>query len=159
MIVSTFTARIRCARLQRPDQLNARSASSLFVETVSDAIEGLDSIEGRVTGAEFAANALYVAVDGAVVDINVILIGNVEELVARLHHSRTLRESLEDQEFGDGQRHLAAVPQNLVPRRIHDQPPALEQRRLELGASRFGFALGQLLPPKDRANSSNQQAL
>ena len=78
-----LSARMRWPSVQRPDQLSARSASSLLVETVSDAIEGLDCIEVGGRGAELAADALDVAVDGAVVDIDVVIIGDVEQLVAR----------------------------------------------------------------------------
>src|SRR3954447_3445342 len=107
---------MRCARLHRPDQLKARSASSsLFVETVSDAIQGLDSIEVGIAGAEFPSDAFDVAVDGAVIDIDVVLIGDVEQLVAGLYYARALGERFEDQELGDGQRHVFALPQHLVP--------------------------------------------
>src|SRR4051794_905620 len=101
-----FTARIRWPSDHRPDQLSARSASSLFVKTVSDAIEGLDCIELGVDRAELAADALDVAVDGTVVDEHVVLISDVQKLVARLDHSRALRKRLENQEFGDRQRHV-----------------------------------------------------
>src|SRR5215212_5617227 len=94
--VSRFSARIRYLRLNRPDHLSRRSASSLLVEAISDAIEGIDGIKGRVDGAELAADALDVAVDGAVVDINIVAIGDVEQLVAGFYDSRTLGERLED---------------------------------------------------------------
>src|SRR5215213_7119599 len=98
--VSRFSARIRYLRLNRPDHLSRRSASSLLVESVSDAIEGFDGIERRVDGAELAPDALDVAVDGAVVDIDIVAIGDVEQLVARFYDSGALGEGFEDQELG-----------------------------------------------------------
>ena len=58
--------------------------------------------------AEFATDALDVTVDRAVVDETVIAISRIEQLIAGLHHPRTLGQRLEDQEFGDGQLHLSA---------------------------------------------------
>src|SRR3954462_6661028 len=77
---------------------------SLLAKTVSDPIQGLDRAKLAVHGAELAAHALDVAVDGAIVDIDVVLIGDVHQLVAGLDHPRPLGERLQDQEFRDGQR-------------------------------------------------------
>ena len=59
------------------------------------------------------------AVDRAVVDIDVVVVGHVEQLVARLDDARPLGKRLEDQEFGDGQRDILAVPRDLVARGVH----------------------------------------
>src|SRR3546814_13317811 len=64
----------------------------------------------RIDGAEFTAQALDVAVDRAVVDVDVLAVGRIHQLVAALHHARAQRHGFEDQEFGDGQRHRLAVP-------------------------------------------------
>src|SRR5438477_2171298 len=96
--VSRLSARIRWPSVQRPDQLSARSASSLFVETVSDAIEGVDCIKFGSLCAELAADSLDVAVDGAVVDIDVVAIGHIEQLVTAFYDTRPLCQRLEDQE-------------------------------------------------------------
>src|SRR6185369_619693 len=105
-----FTARMRWARVHRPDQVRARSTSSFFAESISDAIKGLDCIKLWVGAAEFSADPLDMAVDRAVIDIHIVLIGDVEQLVARLHHSGPLGERLQDQKFGDGQSDILAVP-------------------------------------------------
>ncbi len=94
---------MRCASVHRPDQVRTRSASSFFAEFISDAIKGLDCIELRVDAAELAADALDVAVDGAVIDIDIVLIGDVEQLVAGFDDPRALGKRFQDQEFGDGQ--------------------------------------------------------
>ena len=46
-----------------------------------------------------------------------------------------------------------------MPGWVHHQVAALEQWRLGLFAGRGGFALGELLPPEQRANARDQQAL
>jgi len=50
------------------------------------------------------------AVDRAVVDIDVLAIGGVHQLVAVLDMARTLCERFEDQELGYRQLHLIALP-------------------------------------------------
>src|SRR5688572_25807644 len=135
-----FTARMRWARVQRPDQLSSRSSAPsvskawLIFKSVADSIEGLDGVELRVDGPELAPDSFDVAVDRPVVDIDVVLVGDVEQLVAALHHSGTLGERLEDQELGHRQGDVLAVPDDLVPSRVHGQPPALQERG-------FGFVL------------------
>src|SRR4029078_9686850 len=130
--VSRFRARMRCLRLNRADHFSRRSASSL-VEAVSDAIEGIDRVERGVDGAELAPDALDVTVDGAVVDIDIVAIGDVEQLVAGFYDSGSLGQRFEDQELGHGQAYRASLPQHLVPRRVHRQAPTLELGRLRLG--------------------------
>ncbi len=50
---------------------------------------------------EFLAQALDVAVDRAVVNINLIIIGRVHQGIAALDDAGTLGEGLQDQKFGD----------------------------------------------------------
>src|SRR5947209_16029603 len=157
--VSRFSARMRYLRLKRPDHLSRRSASSLLVETVSNAIEGVDGVECGINGAELAPDALDVAVDGAVVDIDVVVIGDVEQLVARFYDPGALSEGFEDQEFGHGQADGPSVPQHFVPCRVHDQAAALERRRFGLRLARRRVSPLELLAPEDRADPSNQQPL
>src|ERR1041385_3672310 len=88
--VSRLRARILCLRLNRPDHFSRRSSSSLFVEAVSDAIERFDRIEVRLDGPELAPDSLDVAVDGAVVDIDIVAIGDVEQLVTGFYDARPL---------------------------------------------------------------------
>src|SRR5688500_11290135 len=142
--VRMLTARIRWVSVHRPDQLNSRSSASddsrpsLIFETVADAVEGFDGVEVRVDRAELAPDALDVAVDRPVVDVDVVLVGDVEQLVAALHHTWPLGQRFQDQELGDGQSHVLAVPQNFVPGRIHGQSPTLEERGFDLVAGRAG---------------------
>src|SRR3712207_3285337 len=98
-----LTARMRWRSIQRPDHLSSRSRSSLLGKTIAYAVEGLDRLELGIGGPELAPQALDVAVDGAVVDIDVVLVGDVHQLVARLDHAGTLGERLEDHELGHRQ--------------------------------------------------------
>src|SRR5688500_2624338 len=123
-----LTARMRCRSIQRPDQRSARSLSSLLSKAVAYPVERLDRLELGIEGAELATKPLDVAVDGPVVDIDVVLIGDVHQLVARFHHARPLRERLEDHELGDGQRHVLAVPADPVAGRVHGQPAAEDRK-------------------------------
>src|SRR5688572_5405197 len=113
-----LTARILGVRLTRFDHLSARSRSLFVREAITGAIERFDSIELRIDLPEFAPDALDVAVYGAIVDIDVVLISGIHQLVARLHDAGALRQRLEDQELGDGQRHVDAAPRHAVPRRV-----------------------------------------
>src|SRR4051812_19003836 len=120
-----LTARIRWRSEMRRVQPH-RPRPSLLAKAVPDAVERLDRPELAVDGAELAAHALDMAVDGAIVDIDVVLIGDVHQLVARFHNARPLGKRLEDQEFGDGEGDVLSVPAHPVPGRVHDQSAALD---------------------------------
>src|SRR5580704_15977927 len=75
---------------------------SAFLVAVADAIQRFDLVEAVVDRAEFFADALHVAVDGAVIDINVLAIGGVDKLVTAFHHAGARRQRLDQQELGDG---------------------------------------------------------
>src|SRR4029079_14747899 len=94
-----------------------------------------------------------------VVDINIVIIGNIEQLIARFDDAWPLGERLKDQEFGYGQAYVAAVPDYLVPCRVHYETAALQPRRLGLAAVRRSLAALEVLAPKDRTHAGNQQPL
>src|SRR3546814_5160160 len=73
-----LTARIRGVSETRPDQRSARSPSSLLGESVTGAIQRFDSVELGIELTEFTANPLDVAVDRAVVAIDVAVIRSEE---------------------------------------------------------------------------------
>src|SRR5690606_3607848 len=120
-----LTTRMRVVSDQRADQTRGRSSaaaarlSALVSKAVSCAIKGRDRIEVGVDLAESAAEALDVAVDRAVVDIDIVLIGRVHQLIAAAYDTRAARQRLENEKFGDGQGHVLAVPCDLVPRGVH----------------------------------------
>src|SRR5262249_38669809 len=74
-----------------------------FLESIADAIQRFDHIEVVVGPLELLAQSLDVAVDGAVIDVDLIVIGRVHQRVAALDHAGPARERLQDQELGDGQ--------------------------------------------------------
>ena len=79
------------------------------------------------TCAELLAHPLDVAVDGAVVDIDLIVVGRIHQVVAALHEAGPLGQRLQQQELGDRQLHRPAVPQAVVTRRVEGQLAALQR--------------------------------
>src|SRR3546814_13379525 len=86
---------------QRADQTSGAASGAAAVsvviltsvgEAVARTIKGRNRIEIGVDLAEFAAQALDVAVDRAVVDIDVVLIGRIHQLIAAAHDARAARE-------------------------------------------------------------------
>ena len=61
------------------------------------------------------------AVNRAVIHIDILAISGINQLVAVLHHAGAQRERLHQQEFRDGQLHLFALPQAGVFRLIQHQ--------------------------------------
>src|SRR5580658_3055093 len=81
-----------------------------FLETITDAVKCFDHLEVVVDGFEFFAQALDVAVDRAVIDIDLIVIGGVHQRVAAFHHAGPRGERLEDEELGHGESHRIVLP-------------------------------------------------
>src|SRR6516165_2928293 len=71
-----------------------------FLETVTDPVERFDHFEVVVDHLELLAQPLDVAVDGAIVDINPVVIGGIHQRVSTFHHTWARRQRLQDQEFG-----------------------------------------------------------
>jgi hypothetical protein len=100
-----------------------------------------------------------VAVDGAVVDIDLIVIGHVHQLIAAFHEAGPLRQRLQQQELGHGQRHVlpfqvtAWRSGSIVssPRTITLAFLGRRRRRREAG--------DRLLPAQQRADALDQQTL
>src|SRR3546814_20561724 len=114
-----LTARMRVVSDQRADQTSGDSSGSaaasaprlaIVGEAVARAIEGRDRVEIGIDLAELAAQPLDVAVDRAVVDIDIVLIGGIHQLVAAAHDAGAAGQRFEDQKFGDGQRYVQAAP-------------------------------------------------
>src|ERR1700754_3797030 len=76
-----------------------------FAGAVADAIQGFDRVDLRIDLPELLTHALDVAVDGPVVDVDLILVGRVHQVVAAFHEARALGQGLQQQEFGDRQLH------------------------------------------------------
>src|SRR5438477_13029499 len=97
-----------------------------LLEAVADTVERLDHVEAVVGLLELLAQALDVAVDGAVVDIDLVVVGRIHQGIAALHHAGALSQGVQDQELGDGEHHLLALPGAGVALRVHAQQPAVQ---------------------------------
>src|SRR5579871_1997135 len=75
-----------------------------FSVTVTYSIESFDHIEGIFDLFELLSQSLDVAVDSAVVDVNLVVVGSVHQRVATLDHAGAGDERLKDQEFRNRQR-------------------------------------------------------
>src|SRR6185312_14223937 len=110
----------------RPVSRRRIKLASSFLEAVADAVQRLDHLEVVVDRLELLAQPLDVAVDGAVVDIDLVVIGGVHQRVAALDHAGARRQRLENQELGDGECHRLVLPGAGVALRVHAQQAALE---------------------------------
>jgi hypothetical protein len=111
----------------------------------------------RIHRAHLLAQPLDVAVDGAVIDIDLIVIGHVHQLIAAFHEAGTLRERLQQQEFGHGQRHV--LPFQVTAWRsgsIVSSPRCHDLGFLGVADRRRWH---RLLPAQERADAFHQQAL
>src|SRR6185437_7690784 len=143
---STFTARMRRVSGERRGRTRGRGADagadrgaaaaaaaggacgSVVAVAIAHPIEGFDLAEGLIDRLELLAQALDVAVDGPVIDVDMLAIGAVHELVAALDVSGAKRERFKDQEFGDGQIDIGAMPGALMARRVEHEIAALDHR-------------------------------
>src|ERR1700727_3048089 len=97
-----------------------------FLESVADAVEGLDHFEIRLDHLELLAQPLDVAVDGAIVNIHLIVISRIHQSIAALDDTRSGRQRLENKKLRDRQGHRGIVPSAGMTLRIHLQPAAFE---------------------------------
>src|SRR5579875_1273470 len=74
-------------------------SGSAVAVAISDTIEGFDLGKILVDGLELLAQPLDVAVDGAIVDVDVLAIGAIHELIAALHMAGTQGQRLQDEEL------------------------------------------------------------
>src|SRR5687768_12393356 len=69
-----------------------RGGGSALLEPVADPVEGFDGVETVVDRLELLAQSLDVAVDRAVIDIDLVVIGRIHQGIAALHDPRALRQ-------------------------------------------------------------------
>src|SRR5579859_1769010 len=119
--------RVPGSQRQRETRRSARvRPRSGFAVSVSDAIERLDCVELWINVAELLAHAFDVAVDGAIIDIDLIVVSRVHQVVATLHKSGPLSQRLKQQELRDCQFHGPAFPEAVVASRIERELAALD---------------------------------
>src|SRR5579875_559502 len=135
--------------------LGAEASGSAVAVAVPDAVERLDLGKIGIDRLELFAQSLDVAVDRAVVDIDVLAIGRIHQLVAVLDVTRAVRERFEDQKLGHGQFDRLPFPGAQMPGRVEDQLTAHDDR---LAVRIIAFAR-QLAAPDQGPDALDQQPL
>src|SRR6202011_2292445 len=85
-------------------------ADPTIAVSISDAIEGFYLGEIHIHRLELLAQALDVAVDCTIIDIDVLAIRCIHQLVAVFDVPWTVRQRFEDQELGHGKLDRLAFP-------------------------------------------------
>src|SRR5882757_11363537 len=104
----------------------ARLAPSHFLETIADPVKSFDHIEVIIGRFEFLAQPFDVAIDGAVVDIDLIVISGIHEGIAAFHNAGTACQRLQDQKFRNSESHGLIFPSTGVAFLVHAQQAAFE---------------------------------
>src|SRR5580704_682053 len=110
----------------RSEPLWPGSEEPLFLESVADPVKGLQHVEGVVDLLEFLPQALDVAVDRAVVDIDLIVIGGIHQRIAALDHAGTGGDRLQDQKLGNREGDRLVPPGAGMALRVHAELAALQ---------------------------------
>src|SRR5258708_21255529 len=76
----------------------------LFLELVTYPIERFDRVKGLVDLHKFLAQTLDMAVDGTIVYVHLIVIGDIHQGVTTLDHAGPGGKRLQDEEFCDRER-------------------------------------------------------
>ena len=97
------------------------------------------------------------AVDGPVIDIDVLAIGGVHQLVPVLDVTGTMGQGLQQQELGYRQIDRPALPVAEMARGVKQQIAALDDLARRTGRSRL--ALAQALAPQQGPDALDEQAL
>src|SRR5690606_21487897 len=124
-----------------PSGFHRSGRMSAFPVAIADAIKRFDCVEGVIDFLEFLAQALDVAVDGAVIYIDLVVIGGIHQRIPALHIAGALGERLKDQKFRHGQHNLLAVPCAGMTLRIEHQLATLQnlvRRAFGSGTFRLG---------------------
>ena len=90
------------------------------IVSVPDPIKGFYLCEILVSFSEFSTKALDVAIDGAVVNIDILAVRRVDQLITVLDVTRVSRQRLDDKEFGYRQIDLITFPGAKVAGRVQN---------------------------------------
>ena len=104
----------------------------------------------------FLRTRLMWPVDGAVVHVDVLAIGGVDQLVAGFHHAGARCQGLYQQELGHGQLDVVTLPGALVLGLVQGQLAAHHQAA---GRGTRAFRLAALIAAEQGADALDQQAL
>src|SRR5579883_291910 len=141
------------AMTSRISPLRAGDGGLVIAVAISNAIESFYLDEVIVDGLELFAQPLDVAVDRAVIDIDVLAIGAVHQLIAALDVARAQGERLQDEKFGHRQIDIHAPPTALVAGGIEQEIAALDHRFAIAAAAR------QLAATQQRPDALDEEAL
>ena len=97
------------------------------------------------------------AIDCAVINIDLIIIGHIHQLVAAFHKPRTLCERLQQQELCHRERDVFAFPGNGMTQRVHFEVTTVH----DFGFFCFGdhFASNRILTAQKRTDALNKKTL
>ena len=76
-------------------RIRAEDLKSLFLKPVTYPVQRINHVESIVHLPEFFAHALYVTIDGTIIDINLIVVSGVHQGVSAFDHTGTRRKRLE----------------------------------------------------------------
>src|ERR1700737_2695272 len=96
-------------------------------EPVTHSIKRFDHVKALVDGPKPVPQPLDVAINGALVNIELLIVRSAQERVATLNCIGSTRERLEDQELCDCQRYRVTFPSTRLAFRIHIQMAARER--------------------------------
>src|SRR5205085_12579276 len=128
-----------------------------LLEAVAYAIKRLDHLVIVIHHLELLAQSFDVAVDRAIIDIDLIVVGGVHQRIAAFHHARARRQCLQDQKFRDCQRYRLVLPGAGMTLGIHAQQSTVE--RLGVGFLWYGSGIFWRRAAQHGLHALNQQAL
>src|SRR3954462_10383220 len=67
-----------------------------LLEAIADAVQRFDHVEVVVDHLEFLAQPLDVAVDGAIIDVDLVVVGRVHQCIPALYNARAVGEGVEN---------------------------------------------------------------
>jgi len=98
-----------------------------------------------------------VAVDGAAIQINLVVISHIHQLIPTFHKAWALRQRLKQEKLGHRQAHILTLPTDRMAKRIHPEVPPLHHLGLEPVAD--GIARDRFLAPQQSPDAFHQKPL
>jgi hypothetical protein len=74
----------------------AHGAGSYLFKAIANSVERLNHIERRVNRPKLSAQSFDMAVDGTVIDIDLIVVGGIHERIAAFDHPRSAHQRLKN---------------------------------------------------------------
>ena len=91
------------AKLALPSTLIRHYCFALLLfKAIANTVQGFNDIKIILDYFEFFAEPFAVAVDGAVINVDLVIIGCIHQGIAAFHHAWAQGQGLQDEKFGDG---------------------------------------------------------